>query len=139
MIRSILHSIMGLFIILSAGGFNIHMHYCHDQLIDVGIFNPAQTCCNTNNAGMASCCTTMAGNDHCEDKHLHMEALDDYTVASPLILTDTRTSITAPFAMQAFVHAPFIQTSNHPLPNPHLQPPFPPNHNRQPMLQVFLI
>jgi len=138
MVRSILHSVLGLLIILSAGGFNIHMHFCHDQLIDVGIFSEAKSCCTLPSSGAGSSCESMTSCSHCQDKSLHLSPLDEFTVTTPVLLHKTDTQITG-FVVLAQISANIKQLTQT---YPHNYPPQPPPlkiQKRQPLLQVFLI
>ena len=51
MFRKVLHIITAGLILISITGFTVSMHYCHDQLIDLALFSPAQSCCDTGDEG----------------------------------------------------------------------------------------
>ena len=82
MIRKALHILMAATVLISTMGFTINMHFCHDQLIDLALYAPAESCCNAN---MGLACDHQEGisqTDHCEDDSIVLEALEDFLGSS---------------------------------------------------------
>ena len=79
MVRKVIHIVIAVFILISSTGFTINMHYCHDQLIDLALFAPAHSCCDTEvdgaNQSQASC-------PGCQDESIVVEPADDYEVSA---------------------------------------------------------
>ena len=74
--------IMAAAVLISTMGITINMHFCHDQLIDLALYAPAESCCD---AGMEVSCHHQEGiaqTGHCEDASLVLEALEDFMGSS---------------------------------------------------------
>jgi len=82
MIKKALHSVIAVFVLISSTGFTINTHYCHDQLIDMALFAPAKSCCDSNAKGLCHAMDGISKKDHCQDKSVVVEPVDDYE-ASP--------------------------------------------------------
>ena len=77
MIRKALHIIMAAVVLVSTMTVTINLHYCHDQLIDLALYSPAESCCDSDKA--ASCHTEEGVKQmhHCEDDSLVLEGRED--------------------------------------------------------------
>ena len=82
MFKKIIHIIVAGFILVSTTGFTLNMHYCHDQLIDLALFSPAQSCCDTSNEDPCDTDNSVSKMDHCEDESVIVESTDDYVGSS---------------------------------------------------------
>lgn len=82
MFKKIIHIIVAGFILVSTTGYTLNMHYCHEQLIDLALFSPAQSCCDTSNEHPCDAGNAVSKMDHCEDKSLIVESTDDYVGSS---------------------------------------------------------
>ena len=83
MIRLIIHIALSVLLLLSATGVTVNMHYCHDQFVDMALFVPAESCCesgihesNTNHG------EELSKPDHCKDMTLRLESTKDYLVSA---------------------------------------------------------
>ncbi len=81
MIKKIVHIVIANLILVSMVGFTINMHYCHDQLIDLAVFSPAHSCCDTGDEGpgLENGDSNMS---HYVDESLQVGSTDDYVVSS---------------------------------------------------------
>jgi len=79
MIRKVLHSVIAVFILVSATGFTVNMHYCHDQLIDMALLAPAHSCCDTETDGASQAQDSCPG---CQDESIVVEPGDEYVVSA---------------------------------------------------------
>lgn len=70
--------IMAAMVILSTMGMTINMHYCHDQLIDLALYAPAESCCGSDHAVPCQTEEGIKQMHHCEDDSLVLEALEDF-------------------------------------------------------------
>lgn len=78
MIRKIFHIATAIMILISITGFTVNLHFCHDHLIDLALFAPAESCCGS--ADQVNC---QPGNEishagHCLDKSIEVGSTDDY-------------------------------------------------------------
>ena len=77
MIRKALHIIMAAVVLVSTMTVTINAHYCHDQLIDLALYSPAESCCSSDNASSCHSEEGVKQMHHCEDDSLVLEALED--------------------------------------------------------------
>ena len=77
MTRKVLHIVVAVFILISSTGFTINMHYCHDQLIDMALLAPADSCCDTKEDGPNQTQDSCPG---CQNESIVVEHSDDYEV-----------------------------------------------------------
>ena len=82
MFKKILHIVTAFLILISITGFTINMHYCHEQLIDLGVFTPAQSCCDPGDQGPCHEGGDLSKMSHCKDESLQVGSTDDYTAPS---------------------------------------------------------
>ena len=82
MLKKIGHIVITNLILVSTIGFTINMHYCHDQLIDLALFSPAHSCCDTGSEGQCHTTDGITNMNHCEDESLQVGSTDDYVVSS---------------------------------------------------------
>jgi hypothetical protein len=83
MLRKIAHIIIAALIIVSSTGFTISAHYCHDQLIDLGLFSPAHSCCEKADHRNCNAGDALTAKSHCKDESIVVESTDVY-VDSPV-------------------------------------------------------
>ena len=91
MIKFISHITLSVLLLLSATGMTINLHYCHDQLIDLALIVPAQSCCETstreNHCHHGS---IIDKPNHCDDETIGFESTSDYLISAyTLNLEDT--------------------------------------------------
>jgi len=82
MIKKIIHSIVAALILVSTTGFTINLHYCHDQLIDLALYTPAQSCCDTGNVGGCHAGDALSKMNHCEDESIVVESTETFVGSS---------------------------------------------------------
>lgn len=82
MIKKIIHMIIAALILVSTTGFTINLHYCHDQLIDLALFSPAQSCCDTAKEDPCEADNTISKKNHCEDESIVVETTDRFVSSS---------------------------------------------------------
>lgn len=78
MSKKMFHILMAAALVVSTMGITINMHFCHDELIDLALYGPAQSCCD---AGTHQTCPSEEGihaMDHCQDDSIRLEALEDF-------------------------------------------------------------
>lgn len=80
MLRKITHIVLALFLLVSATGTTISMHYCSGKLVSTSINKEAKSCCE----GTDGCC---------KNKSIHFEIKDDYVDAvqyenTPIVVLD---------------------------------------------------
>lgn len=82
MIRKATHMILAALVLLSTMGITVNMHFCHDQLIDLALYAPAESCCG----GNAFMCHTgeegVEATSHCDDESIVLEALEDFMAST---------------------------------------------------------
>ena len=83
MFRKIAHIIVAALILVSTTGFTINMHYCHNQLIDLALFAPAKSCCDTSSGKPCDTGNEIKKMSHCEDESIQVETTDDFVGSSP--------------------------------------------------------
>ncbi len=82
MIRLISHITLSALLLLSATGMTINMHYCHDQLVDLAIMAPAESCCGSGlNENHANSDESICNSGHCVDETVSFESTSDYVVS----------------------------------------------------------
>jgi len=82
MLRKVIHIIVACFILVSTTGFTISLHYCHNEIYDLGLFAPAHSCCETGTQGHCHSEGELADMNHCEDESIVIESTDDYVGSS---------------------------------------------------------
>ena len=82
MFKKIIHIILAFFILVSTTGLTINLHYCHDQLYDLALYTPAQSCCGPSVESQCHSSEGFSDMNHCKDEALAFEATDDYTISS---------------------------------------------------------
>jgi len=82
MFKKVIHIIIACLILVSTTGFTVNLHYCHDQLIDLALFSPAQSCCDAANEDPCENDNSLRKMDHCEDASIVAETIDDYVDSS---------------------------------------------------------
>jgi hypothetical protein len=81
MIKKVLHGALALLMILTVTGITINLHYCHDHLYDLALFEQAHSCCES--GGHCHMPADQANMDHCEDSSIHVESTGEYLGSFP--------------------------------------------------------
>lgn len=92
MIRKAIHIIMAAAVLISTTGITINMHFCHDQLIDLALYAPAESCCDASKEVACDHQVGISQTDHCEDDSIVVEALEDFLGSSLAINFDCNQS-----------------------------------------------
>ena len=82
MIRKALHIIVAAILVISTMGITINMHFCHDQLIDLALYAPAESCCDVSNEMPCDPQEGISKMGHCEDDSIVVEPLEDFLGSS---------------------------------------------------------
>jgi hypothetical protein len=82
MIKKAPHIIMAATVLISTMGITINMHFCHDHLIDIALYLPAESCCDKSYEASYDAQEKLSQTDHCEDDSIVLEALDDFMGSS---------------------------------------------------------
>lgn len=72
-------------VLISTMGITINMHFCHDQLIDLALYAPAESCCDVSNEVPCDPQGGISQMDHCDDDSVVVEALEDF-IGSSLVI-----------------------------------------------------
>ena len=73
---------MAAVVLVSTMTVTINAHYCHDQLIDLAFYAPAESCCGSDHAPSCNSEEGVKQMHHCVDDSLVLEALEDLMVSS---------------------------------------------------------
>lgn len=73
---------MAVVVLVSTMTVTINMHYCHDQLIDLAFYAPAESCCGSEHAPSCDSEAGVKQMHHCVDDSLVLEAMEDLMVSS---------------------------------------------------------
>lgn len=123
MIKKAVHIFMAAAVLIATMGLTINMHFCHDQLIDLALFAPAESCCD---AGMEVVCHHQDGisqADHCEDDSIVLEALEDFLGSSSAINFESKESTDLLFWIALHIGSPGIHEDVKSIVPDHYQPP----------------
>ena len=82
MIKKIIHGIVAALILVSTTGFTINLHYCHDQLIDLALYAPAKSCCDTHKMDPCDVDNTFSKMNHCKDESIVVESNETFVGSS---------------------------------------------------------
>lgn len=82
MIRKIFHIVTAILILISITGFTVNLHYCHDHLIDLALFAPAEDCCASAEQVACQPVIEISHAGHCLDKSIEVSSTDDYVATS---------------------------------------------------------
>ena len=74
--------IIAALILVSTMGFTINLHYCHDQLIDLALFSPAESCCDKGDSNDCHAGDAFSKMNHCEDESIVVESTVDFVGSS---------------------------------------------------------
>lgn len=85
MLRKILHIIAAILILVSTTGFTINVHYCHNQLVDLALYAPAKSCCDTGEKVPNNGEDSVSNKSHCKDESIVIESADDFVDTAPSI------------------------------------------------------
>ena len=79
MLKLIVNTMLSMLILLSSTGFTVNMHFCHENLIDIAVMAPAESCCGASSEEGLSCHATVESKcSHCKDESLSIETSEDY-------------------------------------------------------------
>lgn len=73
---------MAAVVLISTTGFTINMHFCHDQLINMALNTPAESCCDVSNPVPCDHTEALSQMDHCSDDSIVVEALEGFVGSS---------------------------------------------------------
>ncbi|WP_188649379.1 HYC_CC_PP family protein [Yeosuana aromativorans] len=83
--KEVFHKIMALFmatiVVFSTMSFTINMHYCGDDLVDIGIFKQAKTCGMEMNESTPLSDSTFSKKGCCTDKHITVQGQDELNLS----------------------------------------------------------
>jgi len=82
MIKKIIHTVLAAIILVSTTGFTISLHYCHDHIVDLAVFNEAHSCCEAGSKAHCHASGDMDPSKHCKDESIVVESTDDYIGSS---------------------------------------------------------
>ena len=83
MIRTMIHMLLSLLVMVSVTGFTVNLHYCQEQLYDIAIFAPASSCCETGDHSTMGCHVNLDRDpDHCDDATIQVESPEDFFISS---------------------------------------------------------
>ncbi|MCK5135266.1 MAG: hypothetical protein KAR19_05715 [Bacteroidales bacterium] len=83
MIRKIFHMVLAILVLMLTTGWTINVHYCHDELVDVGVNAPAKSCCDGPSGDSACQSGSMIGQkNHCEYETFSVESTDQFFISS---------------------------------------------------------
>lgn len=75
-ITKIMSVFMAIVVLVSTMSFTVDMHFCGDQLVDTGIFSPAESCgMDMKNSASDSC--SVSKKDCCSDEHFIVDGQDE--------------------------------------------------------------
>ena len=125
MIRKVLHILMAAAVLISTMGVTINMHFCHDQLIDLALYSPAESCCDVNNEVPCDPHEGLSQMDHCDDDSIVVEALDDFLGSSLAINFESNQSTELLFWIALQYSSPGANEDIKPIvPDCYLSPPY---------------
>lgn len=81
MIKVFSHIILSSLLILSSAGLTINMHFCQDELIDLAVIAPANSCCEVGEKN--SCCHQESDANHsseCSDESIEISSSSDFNI-----------------------------------------------------------
>jgi len=93
MIKKVTHILVACLILVSTTGFTINLHYCHNQIYDLALFNPAHSCCGTATQGHCHSTGEIANMNHCQDESIVVESVEDYVGTSYSVSLENTHSI----------------------------------------------
>lgn len=88
MFRTFSHIVLILLLLCTTAGMTINLHYCDDNLYDIGLFTDAANCCmdskkmsDEKTHNHSACDSNMPKTMDCEDETVHIESVDDFLVS----------------------------------------------------------
>jgi hypothetical protein len=69
-------------ILVSTTGFTINLHYCHNQLVDLALFSPAKSCCDTAKEEPCDAQHSISKKSHCENESIVVESTENFVGSS---------------------------------------------------------
>ena len=69
-------------VLISTLGITINMHFCHDQLIDLALYSPAESCCDLSKDAPCDPHEGLSPMDHCDNESITVEALEDFMASA---------------------------------------------------------
>jgi hypothetical protein len=125
MIKKGLHIITACMVVISTMGISVNMHFCHDQLIDLALYSPAESCCDTSNEEQCDTHDGLSKMSHCQDDSFVVDALEDF-VGSSLATefasyesTDVLSWLTSPYNSSGSNEEPKSKVPEHYFPPPY--------------------
>lgn len=125
-------------VLISTMGITINMHFCHNQLIDFALYSAAESCCNINKELPCHPQEGFSQMDHCVDKSIIVEALEDFEGSSFTIHFDNNQSTDILFWIALKSSSPgILEELKSPVPDYYSPPPFQEVHLSE--IQSYLI
>jgi len=76
--RKAVHMTVAAAMLISTMGITINMHFCHEQLIDLALYSPAESCCEGPVEVPCGHQEGISQPGHCEDVAIVVDALKDF-------------------------------------------------------------
>lgn len=107
MLRKISHLTLIFLLLVSTVGLSINLHYCNNNIYDIGVFSEAISCCSVDankhlNKELHHNCEMNSHKNDCEDETLKIESLDNYITSSNDININNESFVNL-FIVSAFV------------------------------------
>ncbi len=139
MFKKAVHIVMAFMILVSSTGFTLSMHFCHDHLIHMAFFGPADNCSGSSETA-DTCCNNPGGfhmPGHCKNEVVAVESLEDLMAGltgfqiSPDFLLNLQLPVSSCWIIADITPSPFNQV-------PEFRKP-PPEDVNLSDIQVFLL
>ena len=115
---------MAAMVLISTMGITINMHFCHDQLIDLALYSPAESCCDTSKEPLCDANEGLSQMNHCEDDSIIVEPLEDFEGSSFAISFNHNQSTDILFWIALNYNSPGkLEDLKSPVPDYYLPPP----------------
>ena len=112
-------------VLISTMGVTINMHFCHDQLIDLALYSPAESCCDVNNEVPCDPHEGLSQMDHCDDDSIVLEAVESFVSSSFIFNFENHESSDILFWIALQLNSPALnENSKTILPEYYLPPPY---------------
>jgi len=87
MIKKVSHIILALLLMVSTMGMTVSMHYCGQKMVDFGVLSEAKSCCDMDQSSTTAttnhhCAVVIPQDNHCQNKTLHVDPVDEYVFAA---------------------------------------------------------
>jgi len=84
MIKKIVNTAIVSLLLVATTGLTVNLHYCRENLYDIGVFSKAESCCmpGENKKPHRHCNVNNHQKSDCEDKTVNFEPVDNFVVSS---------------------------------------------------------